>query len=57
MTKNKDQLYRFHWRDGTVNEGAGKSVADAFTRLGFSAGAFPALDRHEVVSPVATEAA
>ena len=41
--------YRFHWRDGTVNEGDGDTPEAAFTALGFGAGAVAALDYHEPV--------
>ena len=41
--------YRFHWLDGTVNEGEGTSVSDAFTHLGFGGGAIRALDYHEEI--------
>lgn len=36
--------YQFYWKDGIVSEGLGRDVADAFTRLGFGAGAMPAVD-------------
>lgn len=39
--------FRFHWRDGKTSDGDGKDVADAFTRLGYGAGAVAALDYHE----------
>ena len=42
--------YRFHWRDGSKNEGYGRSVADAFTRLGYGAGAVAALDFYEEIA-------
>lgn len=42
-------LYRFHWRDGTRNEGYGTDAADAFTKLGFGQGAVPALDYWEAL--------
>lgn len=51
-----DRLFRFVWRtkkaDGTpdVNEGYGRDVADAFTRLGYGGGAAAALDYHEEVT-------
>lgn len=41
--------YRFHWRDGKTNEGLGSSPEDAFSRLGFGAGAVAALDYYETV--------
>lgn len=36
--------YRFHWRDGTANEGAGLDASDALNKLGFGIGALAALD-------------
>jgi len=46
------KTWRFHWRDGSVNEGPGETVEEAFTALGFGAGAVGALDYHEeVVAP------
>lgn len=39
--------FRFHWRDGKTSEGDGETVEDAFTRLGYGAGAVAALDYHE----------
>ena len=50
-----DLLFRFHWlskkADGTphINEGYGRDVADAFSRLGFGGGAIRALDYYELV--------
>ena len=41
--------YRFHWQDGTVDEGAGHTCADALTRLGYGAGAVAALDYWEKI--------
>lgn len=41
--------YRFYWLDGRTNEGEGVSVADAFRRLGFGAGAMPALDYYKEI--------
>lgn len=41
--------YRFHWLDGKVEEGEGRDVADAFTHLGYGAGALRVLDWHEEV--------
>ncbi len=41
--------YRFHWSYGETEEGWGKDVADAFTRLGYGAGAIRALDYYEVI--------
>ena len=42
-------LYRFHWLSGEPIEGYGKDVADAFTRLGYVAGAIRALDYTEML--------
>ena len=43
-----DKLYRFHWRGtGGPQDGYGRDVADAFNRLGYSAGALAALDYYE----------
>lgn len=42
--------YRFHWRDGKIDEEWGDNPANAFTRLGYGAGAVAALDYHEVIS-------
>ena len=50
-----DKMYRFHWFDGKINEGAGSNVADAFTRLGFGRGALPALDYYEEVESEAKQ--
>lgn len=41
--------YAFHWLDGKVDIGEGVNVSDAFTRLGYGAGAVRALDYYEVV--------
>ena len=46
-----DRLYRFHWLDGSKNEGYGRDADDAFTRLGFGGGAARALDYYETVKP------
>ena len=46
----KGHKYRFYWLDGTTNEGEGRDVADAFTRLGYGAGAIRALDYHKEIS-------
>ena len=42
--------YRFHWLDGKVHEGEGRNAVDAFTRLGFGAGALGALDYYEEIT-------
>lgn len=39
----------FYWLDRESEEGEGYSVADAFTRLGYGAGALKALDYFEEV--------
>jgi hypothetical protein len=44
--------YRFHWRDGTTNEGEGRDAADALNRLGFGRGAVAALDYYERVDGI-----
>ena len=48
--KIPETLWRFHWLDGKVDEGTGGSMTDAFTRLGFGAGALQALDYYEEVN-------
>lgn len=45
-----EKLFRFHWRDGSVNEGPGVDEGDAARRLGFGAGALAALDYWEAVA-------
>ena len=40
--------YIFHWLDGSTNEGNGETPDDAFTHLGFGAGAVRALDYYEM---------
>ena len=44
--------FRFYWLDGSVNEGDGLNVEDAFTRLGFGQGAVRALDYYEEIEPL-----
>ena len=39
--------YVFHWRDGERSEGEGETPEDAFTKLGYGAGAVKALDYWE----------
>lgn len=41
------QSYRFYWLHGKVDQGYGRSVADAFSKLGFGGGAMRALDFYE----------
>lgn len=43
------KLFRFYWLDGKVEDGRGLDVADAFNRLGYSAGAIAALDYYAEV--------
>jgi hypothetical protein len=46
--RTPDELtYRFHWLDGKVQDGKGKSASDALTRLGYGNGALKALDYWE----------
>lgn len=46
----EEKTFRFHWIGSKkTDEGKGKNVADAFTRLGFGAGAMEALDFYEEV--------
>lgn len=42
--------YRFNWRDGSVSEGHGTTPEEAFTHLGYGAGAARALDYWERIS-------
>ena len=44
-----DRLFRFHFLDGSKNEGYGRDAEDAFGRMGFGAGAVRALDYYEAV--------
>lgn len=41
--------YIFHWLDGSIVEGVGVSVSDAFMRLGYGGGAIAALDYFDEV--------
>ncbi len=43
--------YRFYWLTGKISEGEGTSVEDAFTHLGFGAGAVRALDYFKEIPP------
>ena len=36
--------FRFHWLDGTTDEGSGETPEAALSALGYGAGALPALD-------------
>jgi len=39
--------FKFHWLDGKTEVGKGVNVSDAFTHLGYGAGAIRALDWYE----------
>lgn len=41
--------WKFYWFDGKVEVGIGETVKDAFTSLGYGAGAVRALDYYEEV--------
>ena len=41
--------FKFHWLTGKVEIGKGTTVANAFSRLGYGAGATPALDYYEEI--------
>lgn len=41
------KTFVFYWLDGTVEESSAGNVVDAFTKLGYSAGAMAALDYWE----------
>lgn len=41
--------FKFYWLSGRIEEGEGTDVADAFTRLGYGAGAAAVLDYYEEV--------
>jgi hypothetical protein len=43
------KTFRFHWFDGKVETGNGYNVSDAFTRLGYTAGALAVLDFYEEI--------
>lgn len=45
-----DQLFRFHWLDGKVEELRGNSASDAMNRAGYGNGALGALDYWERVA-------
>jgi hypothetical protein len=45
----EQNTYRFVWLDGSTNVGDGIHPADAFTKLGFGAGAMPGLDYYEKI--------
>lgn len=42
-----NRTYSFHWRDGKVSTGEGATPEDAFSALGYGAGAVAALDYYE----------
>ena len=44
-----EELYRFHWRSGPPSEVMATGPQEAFTKLGYGAGAVAALDYWEVV--------
>ncbi|MHC4298016.1 MAG: hypothetical protein ACYS7Y_11995 [Planctomycetota bacterium] len=46
------KTFRFHWLDGKVEDSTGRTVREAFTRLGYGAGALPALDHYEDLGEV-----
>jgi len=39
--------FKFYWLDGKVEHGHGLNVTDAFSKLGYGAGAMNALDYYE----------
>ncbi|AYP69257.1 hypothetical protein Pylas_003 [Klebsiella phage Pylas] len=39
--------FKFYFLDGSVEQGKGTSVSDAFTKLGYGAGAIASLDYYE----------
>lgn len=41
--------FKFHWKTGRASIGEGTSPEDAFTHLGYGAGAVPALDYYEEI--------
>lgn len=41
--------WRLHWLDGKTEDGFGTDIKDAFTRLGYGAGALQALDYFEEI--------
>lgn len=43
--------YVFHWKNGTKETSEGDNVAQAFSKLGYSAGALEALDWWEAKDP------
>ena len=45
----KKYHFRFHWLDGKTEEIWARDVQDAFSRLGYGAGAVAALNYFEVI--------
>jgi hypothetical protein len=45
------KTYRFHWRDGKIEDGVGENVQKAFSALGHGSDEIDALDHHEVIDP------
>lgn len=43
------KTYKLFWKDGKVDEARGRSIAEAFSALGYGAGALPALDYYECI--------
>jgi len=41
--------FKFHWLDGKTEVGKGVNVSDAFTHLGYGAGAIIVLDWYEML--------
>ncbi len=39
--------WRFHWLNGKVEVGIGDTVSEAFTQLGYGAGAMAAMDHYQ----------
>ena len=43
------KIFKLYWLDGEIEEVRGNTIADAFTRAGYGAGAIGALDYYEEV--------
>lgn len=41
--------FKLHWLDGKTEKAEGDSIADAFMKAGYSAGAIKALDYYEEI--------
>lgn len=55
MKPRGNKTYKLHWLDGKIDTVKGTSIADAFTRAGYGAGAMSALDYHkEIKNPLTT---